>query len=108
MKRLTLEMKALLLRDRIREFGEKLHEAWEWKKKLQSEISNESIDRLYERARSEGAVGGKLLGAGGGGFLLVLVPFERRHLVAAALEEAGGQILPFAFEGRGLQSWTVA
>ena len=108
MKRLTLEMKGLLLRDRIREFGEKLHEAWEWKKQLQSEISSELIDRLYATARGEGAIGGKILGAGGGGFLLVLAPFERRHLIAAALEGAGGEIVPFAFEERGLQTWTVA
>ncbi len=108
MKRLTLEMKALLLRDRLREFGDLLHEAWEWKKQLQSEISNPEIDRLYARARAEGALGGKILGAGGGGFLLVMVAFEKRHLVARALEEEGGRIVPFAFEGNGLQTWTVA
>jgi D-glycero-alpha-D-manno-heptose-7-phosphate kinase len=108
MKRLTLEMKALLLRERLRDFGDRLHEAWEWKKRLQSEISNPHIDRLYERARREGAIGGKILGAGGGGFLLVMVAFEKRHLVAKALEEEGGVILPFAFEASGLQTWTVA
>lgn len=107
MKRLTLEMKTLLLRDRILEFGSALHEAWEWKKQLQSEISSPAIDRLYARAREEGAVGGKILGAGGGGYLLVLVPFERRHLVAEALRAEGGEITPFAFEGLGLQTWTV-
>jgi D-glycero-alpha-D-manno-heptose-7-phosphate kinase len=107
MKRLTLEMKALLLRDRLREFGEKLHEAWEWKKQLQDEITNAEIDRLYECARAEGAIGGKLLGAGGGGFLLLLAPFERRHLIAEALRRIGGEVVPFAFEERGLQTWTV-
>jgi len=101
-------MKARLLRDRLREFGELLHEAWEWKKKLQSEITNPGIDKLYARARGEGAIGGKLLGAGGGGYLAVLVPFERRHLVAAALEAEGGTIVPFSFEPNGLQTWTVA
>jgi len=108
MKRLTIEMKTLLLRDRIPEFGEALHEAWEWKKQLQDEISSPAIDRLYARAREEGALGGKILGAGGGGYLLVLVPFERRHLVAAALRAEGGEITPFSFEGLGLQTWTVA
>jgi D-glycero-alpha-D-manno-heptose-7-phosphate kinase len=101
-------MKALLLRDRLREFGDRLHEAWEWKKQLQSEISSPFIDRLYARAREEGAIGGKILGAGGGGFLLVMAAFEKRHLVAKALEEEGGAIVPFAFEGNGLQAWTVA
>jgi D-glycero-alpha-D-manno-heptose-7-phosphate kinase len=107
MKRLTIEMKALLLRDRLREFGDRLHEAWEWKKQLQAEISNPFIDRLYTRARDEGAIGGKILGAGGGGFLLVMAAFEKRHLVAKALEEEGGVVVPFAFEGNGLQAWTV-
>jgi D-glycero-alpha-D-manno-heptose-7-phosphate kinase len=107
MKRLTLEMKALLLRDRLREFGDRLHEAWVWKKQLQSEISSPFIDQLYARARGEGAIGGKILGAGGGGFLLVMAAFEKRHLVAKALEEEGGVIVPFAFEGNGLQAWTV-
>jgi D-glycero-alpha-D-manno-heptose-7-phosphate kinase len=107
MKRLTLEMKALLLRDRLREFGDRLHEAWEWKKQLEPGISTPFIDRLYERARGEGALGGKILGAGGGGFLLVMAAFEKRHLVAKALEEEGGVIVPFSFEGSGLQAWTV-
>jgi len=107
MKRLTLEMKALLLTDRLADFAQRLHQAWEWKKKLQSEISNTMIDALYLRARDAGALGGKILGAGGGGFLLLMVPFERKPAVAAALEAAGGRILAFAFEERGLQTWTV-
>lgn len=106
-KRLTLEMKSLLLTDRIREFGEHLHESWESKKNLQSEITNPRIDGMYGKAREAGAIGGKILGAGGGGFLLVMAPFERRHLIARALEEARGRIVPFAFEDRGLQTWTV-
>lgn len=108
MKQLTIEMKALLLRDRLSEFGRKLHEAWEWKKQLQSEITNPQIDRLYGLARQEGAVGGKILGAGGGGFLLIMAPFQQRPHVARALQAEGGEIVPFAFEGRGLQTWTVA
>ncbi len=108
MKRLAVEMKTLLLTDQVREFGSKLHVAWDWKKKLQSEITNPRIDALYARALELGALGGKILGAGGGGFLLVMVPFERRLAIARALEELGGAILPFAFEGRGLQTWTAA
>lgn len=106
-KRLTTEMKTLLLTDRIREFGERMHESWECKKNLQSEITNPRIDAMYAKAREAGAVGGKILGAGGGGFLLVMAPFERRHTIAQALVEAHGSIVPFAFEDRGLQTWTV-
>ncbi|MBK8229785.1 MAG: GHMP kinase [Candidatus Eisenbacteria bacterium] len=108
MKALTLEMKTLLLRDRIQAFGEQLHVAWEAKKQLDAGISNPQIDQLYALAREQGAIGGKILGAGGGGFLLVLSPFEHKHHVARALEGVGGKIVPFAFEGRGLQTWTAS
>jgi len=105
MKRITHDMKGLLLRNRIADFGRMLHEAWIFKKNLDAGITNSQIDRLYELARSEGALGGKILGAGGGGFLMTLVPFERKNRIAAALREEGGEILPFAFEERGLQTW---
>lgn len=107
MKALAIEMKAALLRDRVRRFGELLHEAWISKKDLDAAITNERIDRLYERARACGAIGGKILGAGGGGYLLVFTPFDRRQTIVSALEEEGGKIVPFAFEERGLQTWSV-
>lgn len=107
MKELTLEMKAALLRDRVRHFGELLHTAWLAKKDLDPGITTPIIDTLYEAAMRAGAVGGKLLGAGGGGYLLVFCPFDRRQGIARALEEAGGTIVPYALEERGLQTWTV-
>ncbi len=107
MKRITAEMKGLLLRDRIEDFGRMLHEAWVFKKNLDTGITNPLIDELYEAARAEGAIGGKILGAGGGGFLLLQTPFEARPAVREALEQRGGVIQRFAFEGRGLQTWTA-
>lgn len=107
MKELTLEMKAALLRDRVHHFGELLHEAWIAKKDLDPAITNEQIDRLYEVARANGATGGKILGAGGGGFILILAPFDRRQRIVRALDEEGGKIVPFALEERGLQTWSV-
>jgi len=107
MKRLAWEMKMFLLTERLAEFGRALDDAWQWKKKLQAEISTPRVDALYEAARAAGATAGKLLGAGGGGHLLFFVPFVSRHLVAEALERAGGRIVPFAFEERGLQTWAV-
>lgn len=107
MKVLTYEMKAALLRDRVRRFGELLHEAWIAKKDLDPAITTAAIDRLYQAARDEGAIGGKILGAGGGGHLLVFCPFERKLAIARALAGAGGQLVSFALEGRGLQTWTV-
>jgi len=107
MKRMTLEMKALLLRGRVSDFGLALHQVWEEKKRLDSGITTPAIDALYAAARAEGATGGKILGAGGGGFLLCFSPFERRPAIARALTALGGQVVPFAFEGRGLQTWVV-
>jgi len=80
-------------------FGDLLHEAWQMKRSLSLQVSNAKIDALYERARAAGALGGKLTGAGGGGFLLLFVPPNRQGAVLEALDR---QIhVPFAFESAG-------
>ena len=107
LKRITIALKNALLQGRLDDFGSLLHEAWMNKKKLARQITNPVIDELYEAARREGALGGKILGAGGGGYLLVYCPFERRHLIAEALEKLGGQVVPFTFDYHGLQTWEV-
>jgi D-glycero-alpha-D-manno-heptose-7-phosphate kinase len=82
-------------------FGDLLHEAWEAKRSLSAEVSNGEVDQLYERARASGALGGKLTGAGGGGFLLLFVPPDRQRAVLEALE---GRIhVPFELESAGSQ-----
>lgn len=81
------------------EFGRLLDQSWRLKRQTGSKISTDSIDLLYEKALSAGALGGKLLGAGGGGFLLFYVPQERQPAVAAAME--GLMRVPFAFENGG-------
>jgi len=101
----TLRMKNALLLGKLDALGELLHEAWLSKKKLDRDISSARIDELYSVARRNGAVGGKILGAGGGGYLLVLCRFDRKHVVAEKLEKAGGQIVEFGFESRGLDTW---
>lgn len=85
----------------MRSFGELLHEAWEFKRRLSSLVSNAEIDALYATAQSAGAIGGKLLGAGGGGFLLLFVPPERQSAVRHAL--ASYIHVPFQFERLGSQ-----
>jgi D-glycero-alpha-D-manno-heptose-7-phosphate kinase len=105
LKRQTLEMKKALLLGDIDGFGELLHQAWEYKKKLEPTISTGHIDRVYQLARKQGAIGGKMPGAGGGGYLLFLTRFDRKHRVAASLGKHGGQVVPFQFEPRGLLSW---
>jgi D-glycero-alpha-D-manno-heptose-7-phosphate kinase len=101
-------MKRALLLGHVDGFGELLHQAWLHKKKLAEGISTPHVDRMYEVARREGALGGKMTGAGGGGYFLFLTRFDRRHRVSAALEKLGGQVVPFQFESRGVRSWSVA
>lgn len=108
LKAQTAEMKRALLLGHVDGFGELLHEAWVHKKKLAEGITTPHVDRMYEVARREGALGGKMTGAGGGGYFLFLTRFDRRHRVAAALEKLGGQVVPFQFESRGVRSWPVA
>jgi D-glycero-alpha-D-manno-heptose-7-phosphate kinase len=66
----------LLKSEKLHDFGALLHSTWEQKKKLASSISNPHIDAMYEEGRKAGAIGGKLLGAGGGGYMLFYVPHE--------------------------------
>jgi D-glycero-alpha-D-manno-heptose-7-phosphate kinase len=83
----------------IETFGELLHNGWETKRKLSTKISNPEIDAIYENARKSGAVGGKLLGAGGGGFLLFVVSPEKRLQVKNALSAL--KEVPISFDNNG-------
>lgn len=102
MKDLVEEAVSILSSDQeIIMFGELLHEAWQAKRSLSPSVSNAHVDALYERAIAAGAIGGKLTGAGGGGFLLLFVPPSRQADVKEAL---GGLIrVPFKFESSGSQ-----
>ena len=106
-KDLAIEMKNNLLRGNIDEMGRLLHQGWELKKKFTEGISNPLIDSLYARAREAGALGGKLTGAGGGGYLLLFADFSRRNKIAEVVEKAGGHVVDFSFEMNGVQSWQV-
>ena len=89
------------------DFGELLHQTWEHKKRFSKSITSSHIDKLYEVARENGAIGGKILGAGGGGYLLIFCEFKNKHRIARELEKLGGQIVRFSFEPHGLQTWEV-
>jgi D-glycero-alpha-D-manno-heptose-7-phosphate kinase len=82
-------------------FGQLLHEAWQTKRSLSAQVSTPQVDAWYARARRAGAVGGKLTGAGGGGFLMFFVPAEKRAAVRQAL--APLLEVPFALEAEGSQ-----
>lgn len=107
LKAITIDIKRALLQGRLDDFGALLHDAWNNKKKMAKQITSSSIDALYETAREHGALGGKILGAGGGGYLLVYSPFDKKHLIAEKLENLGGQVVEFTFDHYGLQTWEV-
>ena len=88
-----------LSRDDVAAFGEILHTGWMEKKQLTDGISNNQIDNWYQRAREAGAIGGKLLGAGGGGFLLVYANPEHHTNIYRALPEL--RPVPFHFCPQG-------
>jgi D-glycero-alpha-D-manno-heptose-7-phosphate kinase len=96
---LAYEMRDHLLAGELDAFGSALHRGWEIKRGLSGEISTAAIDRHYAQARSAGALGGKLAGAGGGGFLLLYCPQPAQARVRAAL--AGLQSLEFRFDWGG-------
>ena len=104
-KQIALELKNALLQNRLDDFGRLLHEGWLNKKKMAKQITNPMIDEMYDAARKNGAIGGKILGAGGGGYLLLYCEFDKKHIVAEELEKLGGQFVDFTFERQGLQTW---
>jgi D-glycero-alpha-D-manno-heptose-7-phosphate kinase len=106
-KRLAVAIKNALLLGEIDEIGNLLNESWYQKKKFSTKISDLKIDEMYKEAKRSGAIGGKLLGAGGGGYLLLLCEFDKRYIVAETLEKMGGKVMHFAFEDRGLQTWKM-
>jgi len=100
MRALVYEATDLLLSDRdIGAFGDMLHETWELKRQISDQISTPLVDELYAKARRAGAIGGKLLGAGGGGFVLLFVRPEDRQRVLQVLTDF--LIVPFSLESNG-------
>ena len=101
-------MKDSLLRGEIDEFAKLLEEGWEQKKRRDSHITDKKIDAIYLHAKKTGAIGGKLLGAGGGGHVLLLCKFGKKYLVKKKLLNLGCNIIPFTFETEGTQSWKIS
>jgi D-glycero-alpha-D-manno-heptose-7-phosphate kinase len=102
MKHLVEESLAILNNGNdLAAFGTLLHEGWQVKRELSVKVSNSHVDELYEHARANGALGGKLLGAGGGGFMLLFVPPSKQIGVQEALKKF--ICVPFRFESSGSQ-----
>ncbi len=99
LKSFACKSKTLLEKTEFDKIGELLHTSWEVKKNLSSNISNPFIDEMYQRAIDAGAIGGKILGAGGGGFLLVYCKGENQYKLKNAFKEF--REMPFIFENDG-------
>ena len=99
MVKLAQELREALAANDLGSFGEILHQGWLEKKKMASGISNSKIDEWYERARQHGAIGGKITGAGGGGFLLLYASPQRHEEIVRALPEL--RPVAFRFEPQG-------
>jgi D-glycero-alpha-D-manno-heptose-7-phosphate kinase len=107
LKRLAWEARDALVAGQLRDFGELLHVEWETKQKLSPKIGTTHLAEIYSAARTLGALGGKAVGAGGGGFMLLYCPFDRKHRIAEGLHKMGCTITDLAFSRDGVQTWLV-
>ena len=99
MKRIARNARDELLKGNVEAIGECLHESWHLKRKLASRISNGNLDDIYQVALEAGAVGGKITGAGGGGFLLLFCPYQKQKKLRTSLSKL--RELPFKLEQDG-------
>ncbi|MBU6463635.1 MAG: CBS domain-containing protein [Bradyrhizobium sp.] len=104
-KEVTREIRRHLLRGQLLDCGRLIDEAWHSKRRLSPAISSDELDSIYDLAKANGAIAGKLLGAGGGGYFMFFVrPFERYPLITV-LQEKGFRCSRLAFEANGLRTW---
>jgi len=107
LKEQAVLMKEALLMGRLERMGEILDFGWQYKKQMAEGITNEAIDEIYETAMRAGSTGGKIMGAGGGGFMTLYCPGNTRYMVIQALNKFGGAFRRFQFTKYGLTSWKV-
>ncbi len=104
----ALEMKEALLKGDISSLAESMKRGWQAKKNASSKISNSNIDRIHDMVMDAGAIAGKISGAGGGGFIMFLVPPSKRMKIIRLLErEESGRTMPCHFVEQGTQSWKI-
>ncbi len=101
------KMKEALLKGKIDEMGEILDYGFQYKKQMAQGISNPLIEEMYETAKKAGATGGKISGAGGGGFMTFYCPNNTRYAVMEAMHRFGGWFRQYQFVTRGLSTWTI-
>ena len=105
---LVYKMKKCLLKGELKNFGNLLDRAWNYKKSFSPYISNSYLDDIYNEALKNGSLGGKLLGAGGGGYFLFYTNYEKRNkLIKWINSKEYLSYTPFEFTETGLYSWTI-
>lgn len=104
-KKIAAEMAAALEKDDIEETGRLLDVGWEYKKQFTDKITNPRIDELYNAAKSAGAIGGKVSGAGGGGFMFFVCDYDKKFVVSEKLMKHGAIVTDFTFEPKGVTVW---
>lgn len=107
LKEQAKRMKEALLRGKLNEIGEILDFGFQQKRNMAHNISNNAIEEIYEAAKKAGATGGKISGAGGGGFMTFYCPLNTRYKVMETLNSFGGQVKPYQFTKQGLITWTT-
>jgi D-glycero-alpha-D-manno-heptose-7-phosphate kinase len=107
LKEQAVQMKNALLRGELDQIGKILNYGWENKKNMAKDISNTTIDRIMEKALEYGAIGGKISGAGGGGYIMLYVEGLKRARIREGLKEFGGSFMDFSFSLTGVQTWTL-
>lgn len=107
LKKQAIQMKESLLKGELDEIGKILDFGWQNKKQMAKGISNPHIDEIYQTAMSAGATGGKISGAGGGGFMIFYAPGTSRFDVIEALNQFGGRAMRYQFTNTGLTKWTM-
>jgi D-glycero-alpha-D-manno-heptose-7-phosphate kinase len=100
-------MKEALLKGKLDEFGEILDFGFQQKRKMAANISNSAIEEIYDAAKKAGATGGKISGAGGGGFMIFYCPGNTNYTVKNELKKFGGEIKNYSFTKYGLSSWSI-
>ena len=100
-------MKEALLRGKVNDIGAILDYGFAQKRNMAANISNSNIEAIYDAAKNAGAAGGKISGAGGGGFMIFYCPGNTRYSVKDALEQFGGEIKKYSFTKYGLTTWTT-
>jgi D-glycero-alpha-D-manno-heptose-7-phosphate kinase len=100
-------MKEALLKGKVDEIGAILDYGFAQKRNMAASISNSNIEAIYDAAKAAGATGGKISGAGGGGFMIFYCPGNTRYQVINALEKFGGEIKKYSFTKFGLTTWTA-